>query len=162
MRFGPITILLFAFCSGEHAVTAEPDATVLDGRYQWDVTGESGELRVTFSAKGEETWAVVFDFDHFGTRHSYRGTASGRLLTGRLTGEVTNEGKDRTFTFEGATTNGTFRGSHFETTGGTSRRGGTLTLTPGRRAESFKTGGSGSSRPGAPSGPAHGPPPPRR
>ena len=97
------------------------------GHYRWDARDESGRLDVVFSATGEETWDVVFRFNFQGP-HVYSGTAEGSLDEGPLTGEVSDEAGDRKFAFRGNFRKGKFRGSHFEVTGGSRRKTGTLSL----------------------------------
>ncbi|MEL7061528.1 MAG: hypothetical protein AAGN46_16000 [Acidobacteriota bacterium] len=95
------------------------DSTTLTGEYHWNQIRESGDLRAVFTPTGEATWDVAFHFRFNGQPHVYEGTANGSLTDGELAGKVFNENKRRTFTFEGKTRNGTFRGEHQEI----SRRG---------------------------------------
>ena len=104
------------------------DEQKLTGEYQWDQGGASGELNAVFAPKGEGLWDVSFKFTFRGKPHTYTGTAKGSLSDGDLEGEVLNDNKRRTFTFQGRFTEGAFSGTHAEVTNGKGYRTGTLTL----------------------------------
>jgi hypothetical protein len=109
---------------------AESSATTLRGAYVWDEIGDGGDLEAVFTPAGEGVWDVEFFFTFRGTPHTYAGQARGSLTEGDLAGTVKNEDRRRTFEFRGAFDNGTFRGTHEETTEGRERKTGTLTLAP--------------------------------
>lgn len=98
----------------------------LEGEYAWN-QGPTGPLTAVFTPDGEG-WKVAFHFRFRGRDRTYRGTAEGDLSDGELSGEVKNENRRRTFTFEGKFENGTFRGTHAELTSGRPQATGTLTL----------------------------------
>ncbi|ANM30095.1 hypothetical protein ABI59_11700 [Acidobacteria bacterium Mor1] len=114
------------------ALTAAPaisgDARTLKGEYVWNAMDGGGPLEAVFTPTGEGQWQVDFNFSFRGEDHTYSGTAEGALGSGTLKGEVMNESKKRTFTFEGSFEDGTFSGTHAETTPGRARDTGTLTL----------------------------------
>ena len=99
----------------------------LNGTYNWS-NGASGDLRAVFKPTGAKKWNVDFHFKFQGEPHTYSGTAEGDLGAGALTGQVQNEGKNRTFTFQGAFADGKFEGKHSEMRGGEPQPTGTLTL----------------------------------
>lgn len=103
--------------------------TTLTGEYNWERGETQGELEAIFTPTGEATWDVSFNFDFRNDPHTYTGVAQGSLTDGELKGEVLNEDKNRTFTFEGMVEDGQFAGTHSEIGGrrGT-RKTGTLTL----------------------------------
>jgi hypothetical protein len=115
------TLILPAPATGEARTT-------LTGEYYWKHANTSGDLRATFLPTGEGTWAVDFHFIFDGVGHIYSGTAEGKLGSGALSGQVFNENRRRTFTFEGSFTDGHFDGTHAELKRGRSIDMGTLTL----------------------------------
>lgn len=124
LPFAAVLLLLPLSDVGADAV----ERRTLKGKYVWD-QGASGDLRAVFTATGPEEWEVDFHFRFRGRGHVYRGTAVGNLSDGKLEGRVRNENERRTFTFDGEfSSDGTFRGSHAEITGGRPQRTGTLTL----------------------------------
>jgi hypothetical protein len=108
-------------------VVSAADTRTLTGEYHWNA-GTSGDLEAVFTPTGDGTWDVSFHFRFRGRAHTYTGTAQGSLSQGELKGKVKNENKARTFTFSGKMEDGSFRGSHAETTGGSPDRTGTMTL----------------------------------
>ncbi len=103
----------------------------LTGLYRWDDQDLSGNLEAVFTPSGESTWDVSFHFTFQGP-HTFVGTATGSLRSGKLEGKVVNENETRTFEFQGTVKKGKFRGTHFEATGGLRRKTGTLTMKPAR------------------------------
>ena len=100
----------------------------LRGEYNWNA-GATGDLEAVFTPTGEATWDVAFHFKFRDEPHTYSGKAEGSLNGGKLKGEVQNESKQRTFTFEGKfNKKGKFSGSHAEITGGRNAETGTLSL----------------------------------
>ncbi len=97
------------------------------GHWEWAATGDSGSLEAVFTPTGEGTWDVSFHFNFQGP-HVFSGTAEGSLDDGKLTGTVIDEDDERSFSFRGMFRNGKLRGTHFEVTGGSRRRTGTLSL----------------------------------
>jgi hypothetical protein len=85
-------------------------------------------LRAVFTPTGTDQWHVVFHFEFHGKNLVYQGTAQGSLDTGELSGEVKNENRRRTFTFQGRFHDGEFRGTHAEIKRTGERRTGSLTL----------------------------------
>ena len=110
------------------SITAKEKTTTLNGTYVWSQRGGGGDLEAVFTATGKNTWDVSFHFEFRDKPHTYTGTAEGSLGDGTLSGQVFNENKRRTFTFDGEFKNGTFEGTHAETTGGSPIDTGTLTL----------------------------------
>jgi len=108
---------------------AAEEARTLTGEFFWTQRDEQGDLKAVFTPSGEGTWDVSFHFNFRDKEHVYSGTAEGSLADGELTGEVKNEDKKRTFTFQGAFEDGTFRGTHAEVEGETALDTGTMTLT---------------------------------
>ncbi len=100
----------------------------LTGEYRWTQGNTSDELKAVFKADGESAWDVKFYFDFRDKPHVYTGRAEGSLTDGPLKGEVKNENKRRTFTFEGTVENGKFRGKHAELQDGEPYATGTLDL----------------------------------
>ena len=121
-----LTIGLAAAAVAEEA----PAGTTLSGQYEWSGPGMTGGIAATFTPSGEGTWTVEFNFVFGGHDRVYSGTAEGSLDNGKLSGTVQNEEKKRTFTFTGTVSEGTFNGTHAETTGGVARDTGTMTLAP--------------------------------
>lgn len=124
------TLLALALLAAPIALAEEASTKTLNGQYHWSGPGATGGLEAVFTPTGENSWNVDFNFTFRGKDHTYSGTAKGSLSDGKLSGTVQNEGKKRTFTFEGAFEDGTFKGTHAETTGGEPRDTGTLTLAP--------------------------------
>jgi hypothetical protein len=85
-------------------------------------------LRAVFTPTGVGQWDVVFHFEFHNKKHIYRGTAQGNLDGGDLIGEVKNENKRRTFTFQGTFRDGAFHGTHAEIKRTGERRTGSMTL----------------------------------
>ncbi|MEM6794874.1 MAG: hypothetical protein AAF725_12915 [Acidobacteriota bacterium] len=113
---------------GSSAFAEDDKQQVLTGEYVWN-QGPTGDLKATFKKTGDNTWDVQFDFDFRKKARRYTGTATGDLKTGTLAGTVNNEDKRRTFKFEGSfDENGSFDGTHEETTPGRARQTGTLSL----------------------------------
>ncbi|HKQ61777.1 MAG TPA: hypothetical protein VJS92_10820 [Candidatus Polarisedimenticolaceae bacterium] len=102
------------------------EAKKLEGDYVW--SGSTNPVVAAFTPTAEGKWDVAFNFEIRGVAHEYRGTAEGSLTSGRLQGKVFDESKGRSFTFEGAWKDGTFRGTHAETTGGGNDPTGTIRL----------------------------------
>jgi hypothetical protein len=99
----------------------------LTGEYDWGGR-KSGDLEAVFTATGEDTWNVSFHFTFRDQPHVFSGTASGSLTEGQLRGEVFDDRKKRTFTFEGQVKDGKFEGSHAEIEGDRVQNTGTMTL----------------------------------
>ena len=104
------------------------ESKTLNGKYVWSQRGGGGDLEAVFTPTGKNTWDVSFHFEFRDKPHTYSGTAEGALGQGTLSGKVFNEGQKRSFTFEGEFKNGTFEGTHAETTGSSKMSTGTLTL----------------------------------
>jgi len=104
------------------------DSKTLTGEYNWTNRDSRGALEAVFTSKDEGIWDVSFHFEFRGEKHVYTGTAHGSLTAGTLKGEVLNESKRRTFTFEGAFEDGKFTGTHAEMRDGKQFDTGTLTL----------------------------------
>ena len=125
-------LLIFALTTLTLATFAAtpPEDLTLNGTYVWSSSpNEPGDLRAVFTPAGEGKWTVNFYFHFSGRDRIYTGTAEGDLSNGNLKGEVKNEEKKRTFTFEGTTKNGDFSGQHAEVGGRYgSRKTGTLEL----------------------------------
>ena len=102
------------------------DSQTLKGSFAWS-RGSEGDLEAVFTPTGTDEWDVSFYFEFRGN-HVYSGTAQGSLTQGELKGTVQNEDKRRTFTFSGRITDDKFKGTHAETTGGSSKTTGTMTL----------------------------------
>lgn len=125
----PLALAFFGFTATAEDATAEDPEHTLIGTYHWERGETKGDLKAVFTPKTETTWDVSFYFDFRGDAHVYTGEAEGSLTDGALKGEVLNEAKNRTFTFEGTIEDGKFEGSHAEVGGRRgSRRTGTLTL----------------------------------
>lgn len=120
--------IVFILAMAQMVTVPAAEERTLTGEYHWEETGRSGELRSVFTSTGEGTWDVVFYFKFRGEDHVYTGTAEGSLADGALSGEVFNESKRRTFTFEGTVKDGAFAGTHAEIRGGGVEDTGTLTL----------------------------------
>ncbi len=105
------------------------DTQTLTGEYVWTNRDNKGDLKAVFTPTGKDgIWDVTFYFNFRGQPHEYAGSAEGSLSEGALKGVVKNENKKRTFTFAGEFEDGTFRGTHEETTPSRAGRTGTLTL----------------------------------
>lgn len=104
------------------------DGKTLTGEYHWTNRDSRGPLEAIFTPKEDGIWDVSFHFEFRGEKHVYTGTAEGSLSDGALKGEVLNETKKRTFTFEGAFEGGKFKGTHAEIREGNQLDTGTLTL----------------------------------
>jgi hypothetical protein len=103
------------------------ESHTLEGHWIWDALGDTGSVEAVFTPTGEGTWEVAFHFNYRGA-HVYKGTAEGSLSDGELNGEVAADDQDRTFSFRGRVRKGKFRGTHFETTGGSRRKTGSLSM----------------------------------
>lgn len=123
-------LLLTLPAMAEEDVAATPTRT-LTGHFVWDARGSEGDLQAVFTPTGEQTWDVQFHFEFRGEPHTYSGTAEGSLGDGTLRGTVLNESKQRTFTFLGEFTDGTFTGKHAERQGESDVATGTLELKEG-------------------------------
>ncbi len=119
---------LFVLATVSLGTLVAEDSKTLTGEYVWSQRGGGGGLEAVFTPTGKNTWDVEFHFEFRSKPHTYTGTAEGALGSGMLAGKVFNESKKRTFTFEGEFKNGTFQGTHAETTGGSPIDTGTLTL----------------------------------
>ncbi len=108
-------------------VAMDGDRT-MNGEYKWNRMDEGAPLEAIFTPAGDNAWEVSFHFEFRGEKHTYTGTAQGNLTDGSLAGKVFNEDKKRTWTFEGAFEEGTFRGTHQEHRGEESFDTGTLWL----------------------------------
>jgi hypothetical protein len=113
--------------------TSAADTVTLEGEFVWQRSDgdHAGGLRAVFTATGEQTWNVAFHFDWEDGPHTYSGTASGDLTTGKLEGEVVNDNPDRKqrFRFTGTFEDGTYSGTHGHVQeDGSLRDTGTLTL----------------------------------
>ena len=109
-------------------LAARKEKQTLTGEYYWVGDRSTGDLRAVFTATADREWNVAFYFTFNGRPHTYRGTASGSLSEGNLEGEVQNENRRRTFTFEGAFEDGVIEGTHAEIRRGRASQIGTLTL----------------------------------
>ena len=107
---------------------ATDGAQTLNGEFQWNRMDNPGDLKAVFEPTGDSSWDVSFYFEFRGKPHTYTGTAEGSLTEGALRGKVFNENKKRTWTFEGAFEEGTFRGTHKEHRGEEIHDTGTLWL----------------------------------
>lgn len=107
---------------------AKSEKQTLNGEYYWVGDRSRGDLRAVFNEAGENAWKVTFFFRFSGNNHRYSGTAVGTLGEGSLQGEVKNENRRRTFTFEGAFKDGVFEGTHAEIRRGKATHMGTLKL----------------------------------
>jgi len=99
----------------------------LSGQFAWS-QGPEGDLEAVFTPTGTDEWDVAFYFNFRNEDHVYSGTAQGSLTDGELKGTVKNEDKRRTFTFSGRFKDDKFEGSHAETTKGTPKATGTISL----------------------------------
>lgn len=124
----PLVLAIVGFSvTAEHHET--PSETTLIGEYHWERGETRGDLKAVFTPKADDTYDVSFYFDFRGDAHTYSGEATGSLTDGALQGEVKNEAKNRTFTFEGTIADGKFEGTHAEVGGRRgSRQTGTLKL----------------------------------
>ena len=104
------------------------ETQTLTGEFVWTHRGASGDLEAIFTPKGEGKWEVAFHFEFRGKPHVYSGTAEGSLTSGALKGTVLNEGKKRTFTFNGTVKDGKFTGTHAEVGDDGDQETGTLSL----------------------------------
>lgn len=92
------------------APAADGDKTVvLSGQYTWTQKEEPGEISGTFEPAGKGKWTVRFDFTANGEKHTWSGTAAGKMGQ-EIHGEVINQG--RTHTFEGKFEKGVYRANH--------------------------------------------------
>ena len=123
--FAGSLLILLAFVA---AVSAGDPAKTMTGEYQWTQGNKTDDLKAVFTARGEGAWDVKFYFDFRNKAHVYTGSAEGSLTNGRLKGEVKNENKRRTFSFEGTVKDGAFHGNHAELDDGDSYSTGTLNL----------------------------------
>ena len=99
---------------------------VLRGQYTWTQQEEPGEISGTFEPDGDGKWTVKFDFTANGEKHSWSGTAAGKMGQ-EIHGEVVNQG--RTHTFDGKFEDGVYRAEHALVEEGKSPQPmGTLTL----------------------------------
>ena len=130
MRRIVLCLVLAAIAIAPAALGADADAgtKTLSGEYYWSERDESGALEAVFEPTGDGMWDVTFRFSFRDRPRVYTGTATGSLTDGPLEGSVVNDDKKRTFTFSGAFENGSFRGSHAETTADRESDTGTMTL----------------------------------
>ena len=128
MRCLAISLIVLTAALSASGVPAEENARTFKGHYRWAAIDEAGDVEAVFLPTGEETWEVSFHFEFRGSPHTYIGTAEGSVTDGKLTGEVFNERETRKFGFRGMVKEGKFRGTHFETTGGSRLRTGTLSM----------------------------------
>jgi hypothetical protein len=126
MRRATLFVVALASLSTAPGGCAESGTETLTGEYKSGFG--DGDVTADFTATGSDTWDVAFHFRFDGQRHVYRGTAQGSLTAGRLAGEVATENGGRRFSFDGAFSQGWFRGTHYEVKRGRSERTGTLTL----------------------------------
>lgn len=116
--------------AGLFLITAGPNDKTMTGTYKWTYNKSDEPIRAVFSPSGAtDKWNVTFYFTFDGRDRVYVGTAQGKLSSGSLSGEVKNENKQRTFTFTGTSSDGTFNGTHAEIKRGSSRPMGTIELT---------------------------------
>ena len=126
----PLLALIAASILTAGLLVAE-EATTLQGEFVWNARGSAGDLEAVFTSTGEDTWNVDFHFEFRGSAHTYSGSAEGSLSEGALRGEVRNENKERSFTFEGKFNDGKFKGRHAEVKDGRAQSTGSLTLNAG-------------------------------
>ncbi|MDH3785260.1 MAG: hypothetical protein OEV00_08030, partial [Acidobacteriota bacterium] len=105
----------------------ENDEITLQGEFVWG-RGEAQPIKAVFSPTGEDAYDVSFYFQFRGRDHVYTGTATGEMGTGKMSGNVLNDSKVRTFTFEGQFDDGQFIGEHAETTAGNENDTGSIWL----------------------------------
>ncbi len=110
------------------SMVAMDGETTLNGEYKWNRMDDAAPLEAIFTPAGDDVWNVSFHFEFRGEKHVYTGQANGNLKAGSLSGEVQNEDKKRTWTFEGAFDEGTFKGTHQEHRGEETFDTGTLWL----------------------------------
>jgi hypothetical protein len=108
--------------------TSTETTRTLTGEYVSSFETGMQALRAVFTPTAAGQWDVVFYFEFHGKNHVYKGAAQGSLDGGELSGEVKNENKRRTFTFQGKFQDGEFRGTHAEIKRTGERRTGSLTL----------------------------------
>lgn len=120
-------LTLTALCIVGASTGAEGEKTLI-GNYQWTQGNTSDDLKAVFTAAGESSWEVKFYFDFRNEPHVYSGRAEGSLTDGPLKGEVKDESKRRTFSFEGTVKGGAFHGKHAELRDGETLSTGTLDL----------------------------------
>jgi hypothetical protein len=120
-------LILIAVIVASTASAGAEDTRTFKGHFTWDTQNLSGNLEAVFTPTGEATWDVSFHFTFQGS-HTFSGTASGSLQSGKLEGTVHNERETRSFYFRGTAKKGKFRGTHFESTGGPHRKTGTLSM----------------------------------
>jgi hypothetical protein len=129
MKHTLLLLVLVSITASATAWSAGEGATrTLNGEYLWSDRGSRGDLEAVFTPTAEGRWDVAFHFTFRGRSHVFSGTAEGSISKGALSGEVQNESKPRTFTFDGEFKNGKFKGSHAEIGGDRKQRTGTLTL----------------------------------
>ncbi len=106
------------------------ETKTLTGEYHWTQNDTVDKLEAKFVPTGDNTWDVSFHFKFREQPHVYSGSATGDMSEGsELSGRVMNEGKKRTFEFQGTfDENGAFSGTHSEKTKGRERDTGVLTL----------------------------------
>lgn len=120
-----VTVLALAVGQAQ----ADHDGThTMVGEYHWTGGNASGDLKAVFTPTGEGSWDVEFFFDFRDKPHVYAGTAEGSLIDGPLKGQVKNENRRRTFTFDGVVVESSYKADHAEITQG-ERRTGTLEMT---------------------------------
>ena len=124
---GILVAIMLAVAIGVAGAGGE-ELRTLTGEFEWNHRSNRGDLEAVFTATGQGTWDVTFQFIFRGSPHVYEGTAEGSLSEGELRGQVLNESKKRTFTFTGEFQNGEFRGTHAEIEGQQVVQTGTLTL----------------------------------
>lgn len=114
--------------AGLLAIPGDSEVT-LNGSYVWNASpNKPGNLKAVFKNENNGEWDVAFYFKFNGQDHVYEGKAKGDPDNGSLKGEVKNERRNRTFTFDGKTSNGNFTGEHAELRGKDVIQTGTLKL----------------------------------
>ncbi len=106
---------------------------VLIGTYSTET--ETGPIRATFTPSGEgedgsPTWKVVFLVAFDSQEYTYRGSASGSLDEGELSGWVDDETGSTSYSFRGEHRDGKFEASHAELRGFEEVPTGTMELVP--------------------------------
>ena len=106
------------------------DTETLNGSYIWNQRpSEPGQLTAVFTPQSQDQWQVEFHFVFEGNSLTYKGHADGSLKNGALKGQVTNQGENRIFVFQGQMRDGHFSGTHGERKrNGREYRTGTLTF----------------------------------
>lgn len=125
----PASLLLALALALPLAATESAGETRMSGMFSSSYQDRPKSVTAYFTPTGDEEWDVYFLFEFNGRDHRYEGTAHGSLADGELRGEVRDEGGRRTFTFEGETRKGKFRGNHAEVRRGREQSTGTLSLT---------------------------------